>query len=128
MATGATIYRHLGTVILPLVLGSLSACSPGKEEVVFPTRKTLTESVYASGLIKATNQYEAFAMGSGTIQSIFVSEGDTVAIGTPLFQLINDTERLQRESSELARTYASQQDSKNRLNQLDLATKIANSK
>jgi pyruvate/2-oxoglutarate dehydrogenase complex dihydrolipoamide acyltransferase (E2) component len=25
-------------------------------------------------------------MGSGTIQSIFVSEGDTVAIGTPLFQ------------------------------------------
>jgi multidrug efflux pump subunit AcrA (membrane-fusion protein) len=128
MATGATIYRHLGTVILPLVLGSLSACSPGKEEVVFPTRKTLTESVYASGLIKATNQYEAFAMGSGTIQSIFVSEGDTVAIGTPLFQLINDTERLQRESSELARTYASQQSSKNRLKELDLATKIAKSK
>jgi len=85
---------------LPLLayLG-LWACGPDAPEPVFPTRKTLTESVYASGLIKATNQYEAFAMGSGTIQSIFVSEGDTVAIGTPLLQLANDTERLQRESS-----------------------------
>ena len=98
MATGTIFHRHLGTVLLLLVFGSLGACSQGKEEVVFPTRKTLTESVYASGLIKATNQYEAFAMGSGPIQRIFVSEGDTVAIGTPLFHLVNDTERLQRES------------------------------
>ncbi|MEY3647630.1 MAG: hypothetical protein RLZ13_515, partial [Bacteroidota bacterium] len=40
----------------------------------------------------------------------------------------NDTERLQRESSELARTYASQQGNRNRLKELELATKIANSK
>ena len=128
MHTKKGIPVTLGRILPLLAYLGLWACGPDTQQPVFPTLKTLTESVYASGLIKATNQYEAFAMGSGTIQSIFVSEGDTVTIGTPLFQLVNDTERLQRESSELARTYASQQDSKNRLNQLDLATKIAKSK
>ena len=117
-----------GQILALLAYLGLWACGKDAPQPVFPTRKTLTESVYASGLIKATNQYEAFAMGSGTIQSIFVSEGDTVTIGTPLFQLVNDTERLQRESSELARTYSSQQGNRNRLMELDLTTKIAKSK
>ena len=125
MATGASIYRHLGTVLLPLVLGSLSACSPGKEEVVFPSRQTLTESVYASGYVRAKEQYEAFALATGPIQALFVSEGDTVHIGTPLLQIFNEQERLRRENAEISQFFAAPKATQTRLRELELAIELA---
>jgi multidrug efflux pump subunit AcrA (membrane-fusion protein) len=127
MAMGASIYRHLGTILLPLVFGSLGACSQGKEEVVFPKRQTLTESVYASGYVSAKDQYEAFALATGPIQTLFVSEGDTVHIGTPLLQIFNEQERLRRENAEISRFFAAPTATQTRLRELELAIELAKS-
>ena len=127
MAKGASIYRHLGTVLLPLVFGSLGACSQGKEEVVFPKRQTLTESIYASGYVRAKDQYEAFALATGPIQTLFVSEGDTVHIGTPLLQIFNEQERLRRENAEISRFFAAPTATQTRLRELELAIELAKS-
>ncbi len=127
MAKGASIYRHLGTVLLPLVFGSLGACSQGKEEVVFPKRQTLTESVYASGYVRAKEQYEAFALATGPIQTLFVSEGDTVHIGTPLLQIFNEQERLRRENAEISRFFAAPTATQTKLRELELAIELAKS-
>lgn len=127
MATGASIYRHLGTVLLPLAFGSLGACSQGKEEVVFPKRQTLTESVYASGYVRAKEQYEAFALATGPIQTLFVSEGDTVHIGTPLLQIFNEQERLRRENAEISRFFAAPTATQTKLRELELAIELAKS-
>ncbi len=127
MATGASIYRHLGTVLLPLVFGSLGACSQGKEEVVYPSRQTLTESVYASGYVRAKDQYEAFALATGPIQTLFVSEGDTVQIGTPLLQIFNEQERLRRENAEISRFFAAPTATQTKLRELELAIELAKS-
>ena len=44
----------------------------------------ITESVYASGIIKSKNQYQVYAAVSGLIQQILVSEGDVVKKGDML--------------------------------------------
>ncbi len=127
MPMGASIYRHLGTGLLLLILGSLSACSQGKEEVVFPSRQTLTESVYASGYVRAKEQYEAFALATGPIQALFVSEGDTVHIGTPILQIFNEQERLRRENAEISQLFADPKSTQTRLRELELAIDLAKS-
>src|SRR4030095_14275953 len=49
----------------------------------------ITESVYASGIIKAVDQYEVFTSANGLIKKILLSEGDSVKAGTPLFIIDN---------------------------------------
>ena len=127
MAQGTFFYRHLGIILLLLVLGSPSACSLGKEEVVFPRRQTLTESVYASGYVRAKEQYEAYALATGPIQALFVSEGDTVHIGTPILQIFNEQERLRRENAEISQFFAATKATQTRLRELELAIELAKS-
>ncbi len=127
MATRAFIDRHLGTVPLLLVIGCLIACSTGKEEVVYPSRQTLTESVYASGYVRAKEQYEAFALATGPIQALYVSEGDTVHIGTPLLQIFNEQERLRRENAEISQFFAAPKATQTKLRELELAIELAKS-
>ncbi|TNE62708.1 MAG: efflux RND transporter periplasmic adaptor subunit [Bacteroidetes bacterium] len=85
-------------IICFLTFTFLTSCGGSESEVIYPEVRTITESVYASGLIKAKNQYEAFALGSGPIEEIFVSEGDTVKIGTPIMKIFSEREKLNRES------------------------------
>ena len=65
----------------------LIACKDNKEKTK-PTTKSITESVYASGIIKSKNQYQAFATVNGIIQEIYVNEGDAVQVG----QLLAETD------------------------------------
>ncbi|MEY2705158.1 MAG: hypothetical protein RL407_1220 [Bacteroidota bacterium] len=127
MITGAFLRRHTGRVLLLLVVGTLSTCTLGKEEVIFPSRQTLTESVYASGYVRAKDQYEAFALATGPIQMLFVSEGDTVHIGTPLLQIFNEQERLRRENAEISQFFAAPKATHTRLRELELAIDLAKS-
>jgi HlyD family secretion protein len=63
-------------------------CNNNKETTT-PTRSNITESVYASGIVKSENQYEVFAQINGKVETIFVKEGDFVKKGQALFQLEN---------------------------------------
>lgn len=88
-----------------LVIVLLSACGR-KEEITRVQSGPVTESVYASGSIKAKNQYQVFAQANGIVESILVKEGDTVKKGQTLLSIANDIQRLSKENAELAARFA----------------------
>lgn len=102
-------------------------CKPSTEST-FPKRENISESVYASGLIKAQGQYQAFVNASGTVQEIFVKEGDTVAVGTPILSLYNESTRINRELAEVARDYADRRANQEKLRDLERAIDLAKNK
>ncbi|MBP6812229.1 MAG: efflux RND transporter periplasmic adaptor subunit, partial [Saprospiraceae bacterium] len=53
----------------------LSACKKEPEKTQ-PVMERITESVYASGIIKSKNQNQDFSTVGGLIQQILVKEGD----------------------------------------------------
>ena len=64
----------------------LAACQE-KEGTITPTKGSITESVYASGIVKAAGQYQVFPTVNGTVITLLVSEGDTVKAGQALLQI-----------------------------------------
>lgn len=67
-----------------------------------PTVGSITESVYASGVIKSENQYTVYATVSGVLQKIKVTPGQTIAKGQTLFQIESDKASLTTENARLA--------------------------
>lgn len=63
-----------------------------KPATILPTVKAITESVYASGIVKSENQYNVYANVSGIINQVFVEENADVRIGTPLFSIVNESQ------------------------------------
>ncbi|MEJ8800777.1 efflux RND transporter periplasmic adaptor subunit [Pontibacter sp. H249] len=90
--------------IITLLLVILASCS-GKQEKIQPTVEDITESVYASGVVKSRNQYQVFPTVSGVIQQIMVTEGDVVEKGEPLMKLDNEAARLSTENARIAAEY-----------------------
>jgi len=82
------------------------ACSQ-KVEKIKPVLSSISESVYASGIIKSEDQYEAFVAVNGIINDLFVTEGDTVKKGMPLLSILNETQHLNEENALLASEFAS---------------------
>lgn len=120
-------YMSIPIILLGLLFFIFS-CSNGSGERISPEVKSITESVYASGNIKAIDQYDAFTNASGPIQEIFVEEGDSVAIGTPLLAVFSEREKLSRENAELAKSYADLQANQSRLRDLQLSIDLNKSK
>ncbi|WP_232825693.1 efflux RND transporter periplasmic adaptor subunit [Algoriphagus litoralis] len=104
------------------------SCGKSEENVLFPEKKSLTESVYASGLVKAKNQYEAFTLGSGPIEEIFVKEGDTIKAGTPVLKIFSEREKLSTENAQLSRNFADLQANQGRIRDLELSIELSKSK
>ncbi len=75
------------------ILILISCTSEG--ETTQPRYMYLTESVYASGSMKAKNQYQVYSTVSGILEHIYVEEGDRVTRGQTLF-------RIQSENTELS--------------------------
>ncbi|HYK77647.1 MAG TPA: efflux RND transporter periplasmic adaptor subunit [Daejeonella sp.] len=84
--------------LLPLLL----QCCNNKKEVVKARISTITESVYASGIIKAQQQYQVFSTVNGILQKKYVTEGQEVKKGDPLFLIENQTPILNTENARLA--------------------------
>ena len=92
----------------------LLACK-NKQEHVKPVLSAITESVYASGMLKSEAQYQAFSSVSGSIQDIYVKEGDMVKIGTPILSITNDLQQLNTQNAQLAAQYADLSNNKEKL-------------
>lgn len=93
-----------------------------------PKRENISESVYASGIVKSKNQYQAFANASGLIHEIYVQEGDSVEVGTPILAIDNESAKLNRENAELARAFADRQANQSKLRDLEINIQLAKSK
>lgn len=72
------------------------------QETTTPVIQNITESVYASGIIKSKNQYQAFATVSGIVDEVFVDDGTTVEIGSPILAIVDDAQKLMTDNAKLA--------------------------
>jgi HlyD family secretion protein len=110
-----------------LLVFCLVSCNT-KTEKIKPTVSSISESIYASGIIKSKDQYQAFATVNGIIQNIFVSEGDTVSIGTPILSISNEAQKLNKENAELAEQFSDYNANQGKLNEAKLAIDLAKNK
>jgi multidrug efflux pump subunit AcrA (membrane-fusion protein) len=76
---------------LPVLLVLVSIGCGRKHETITPTVGPITESVYASGIVKAAGQYQVYPTVTGTVMALLVKEGDTISAGTPLVRIDDRT-------------------------------------
>lgn len=82
----------------------ISSCGESVE-TISPSLEPITSSVYASGVLKSKDQYEAYAAASGIVKQIFVKEGDTVKKGQPLLMISNEVQQLNAENARITSDY-----------------------
>lgn len=112
-----------------LFISSLFLFSCGKKaETIKPTVAPISESIYASGLVKSQNQYQAFATVNGIIQDILLQEGDSVKKGMPILTIVNDAQRLSKENAELAANFADLNVNQGKLNDAQQNIELAQRK
>lgn len=85
-----------------LLIFSALSCSKNETEEIKPTVGAVTESVYASGVIKAEGQYTVYATVNGTLQKVNVIAGQSIIKGQSLFELESDKAELNTENARLA--------------------------
>jgi len=95
------------------------------EQAILPRKSTITESVYASGHIKAKNQYNVFTSANGTVAEVLISEGDSVFPGTPLFKIHNASADINRQQALLNRELNDIKAAENKLRDLELTAEAA---
>ena len=105
----------------------LFACNK-KTEKTNPTEEKITESVYASGVIKSNNQYQVFSTVNGLVKEVLVTEGTIVKKGDAIMRLSDISARLNTENAQLAADYSSVAANADRLNALRMDIATAKSK
>ncbi len=118
---------HKSSFYILITILSIAACKQ-KIEKTKPIVSDISESIYASGIVKSKNQYQAFSTVSGIIENVFVSEGDSVNVGTPILSLSNVPQRLGKENAELSARFSDFSANQDRLNEAKLLIDLAASK
>jgi len=77
------------------------SCKSGFEKTS-PKIETISESVYASGVVKSKDQYQVYSTVNGLILDILVHEGDQVRKGDTLIRVRNEPSKLNTDNAKLA--------------------------
>ena len=119
-------YNLMKNWIASLAIILLIACNQSQPGTKV-RKSNITESVYASGIIKAEKQYNVYATVNGILQKAYVSEGDQVKKGDPLFLIENQTSTLNTANARLALELSAQniRENSNRLRELELPLNFA---
>lgn len=113
-------------IFLILVL-SIVGC--GKKKVkIQPSFESITESVYASGIIKSKNQYQVYSTVNGLLDEILVKEGEFVKKDQPILKLLNESAGLNTANARLAAELAEKNVNGDKLNELKANLEFAFSK
>jgi multidrug efflux pump subunit AcrA (membrane-fusion protein) len=99
-----------------------------KQEKITPSVGSLSESIYASGILKSKQQYELFATVIGIIEKIYVTEGSSVKKGEPIFSISNEVQRLNNENAELAAAFSDITANQGKLREAQALVDVAKSK
>jgi multidrug efflux pump subunit AcrA (membrane-fusion protein) len=115
--------KILGVLILTIFF---FACNKGNETIK-PAQKDIIEGVYASGIVKAENQYRVYALASGVVGELFVKEGDSIAVDAPILSLDNNNPGLNEQNTRIALELIQEelQGKKGRLKELELMVETA---
>jgi HlyD family secretion protein len=90
-----------------------------------PTIESITESIYASGIIKSKNQYQVFANVNGIIKTVFVVEGDAIKKGESILSISNTAQLLNKENAELVANFASINSNQDKLTEAKAAIQLS---
>lgn len=110
-----------------LVLLFISSCKDSIEKTKAFTQD-ISESVYASGIIKSKDQYQLTSTVSGIITEISVNEGDSVKAGQTILTISNIPSQLLKENAELAAMYNDFSANQGKLEELRLNLDFAKTK
>ncbi|MES2589926.1 MAG: efflux RND transporter periplasmic adaptor subunit [Bacteroidota bacterium] len=116
--------KSLYTVSLIAILFS---CSKDPESTKVHAG-SITESVYASGIVKSQNQYQVYPTANGILQDVFISEGDEIKINQALFSISNEPSRLSRENAQLLANFNDYDANATKLKDLKLNIDFAKNK
>ena len=105
----------------------LASCKKKSESTV-PEVQNITESVYASGVVKSMDQYQVYATVNGLIQQLLVTEGDEVKKGQALIKISSQTSKLNTENAQLIAENAAVDANRDKLNELRINIELARSK
>lgn len=111
-------------ILFIVLLTSIFSCKK-KQEKILPTVESITESVYASGIVKSKNQYKVFSTVNGLISEVLVTEGDTVKKGDVIIKLQNTTAELNTENAKITADYNAVNANAERLNELQININLA---
>lgn len=112
-----------------LLISALFFFSCGKKtETTVPVTETITESVYASGIIKSRNQYQVYSTVTGILQEIYVEEGDSVNTNDSILRIQSISSDLNRANAKLAADLAGFNANGDKLNELKTNIEFAASK
>lgn len=109
------------------VVMAISGCA-SKKQMVHPEYQRITESVYASGVVKSRNQYQVFAPTPGVIGKVYVTEGDLVKRGQAIVRVNNRATQLSKDNSEIAANYNALQNNDDKLAELRYNIEVAKEK
>jgi len=103
-----------------------SACGKKAEQTKAKV-SNLTESVYASGRIKALDQYSIFPNVSGIIKKVYVEAGDSVGANQVLVEMDDLTSELSTENAKLALELSQENAKKGseKLKELEIGLKLS---
>lgn len=114
-------YRFLASILL------IYSCSSG-EQSIRPEAGPVTESVYASGVLKCQNQHQVFPAVTGIIESVHHREGDSIRKGDVLFTLVSESGRIGLANAELSAGYAEYSNNRYKLAELRSSLVLAQQK
>ena len=114
-------------LLFTALLTALAIACKSEPDFITPSSSPITESVYASGVVKAENQYTIFSQVNGVLHEILVEAGDTVVKDQPLFVLRDIQAQLNNQNAlillQLSKAQASPKSDK--LRELDEQVKVA---
>jgi len=118
--------KHLKKVFLfSLIL--FSACK-SKQDTIRMVKQTITESVYASGIVVSKNQYKVFATVSGIVDEVYADEGAPVEIGSPILSIANDAQKLMADNAKLSAEFNALKFNRGKLDEARLLVDLTKSK
>ncbi len=116
------------TITVCLFCAILFISCSDKTEKTNPVIEDITESVYASAIVKTENQYQVFATVNGIINKLFVTENDLVKKGDPLMQVTDESSTINREKASLEASYADVNANREKLAEVKNSIALAQSK
>ena len=120
---------RLKAIVSVSIILLLTACK-NENSGIKPTVGDITQSVYASGVIKADGQYIVYPSASGVLRKINVVVGDAIVTGQSLFELDSDKAELTTENARLAYQLSNENSRyiQDKIAEMQLAVQNANDK
>ena len=114
-------------ILLVLIYCSISSCVKHQEKIK-PEESSISESIYASGILKSKDQYQVFSTVTGIISDILVKEGDTILKNQPIITISSEAQKLNKENAELTAQFSDLKTNEGKLNEAIAFTELAKNK